>query len=90
MNLYYARNIHLQIKRFWIELGKISFVAMPVLFIGWILNSFLDDSTLLVLIFKLLIFLLTYCYLVYCFAMNRYERDLFSLAGIMRKLHVMG
>ena len=90
MNLYYARYIHLQIKRFWLELGKISLVAMPVLIVGGLLNSFLNDSTLLVFAFKLLLFLLTYCCFVYCFAMNRYERELFSLAGIMRKLHVMG
>ncbi len=90
MNIYYARYINLKIIRFWLEIGKISLAAIPVLLIGNLLNVFMYEDSLLVYVLKLILFMIVYYCIIYKLAMNCYERDLFSMVRVMRKLHIMG
>ncbi len=89
MNYYYSKYIHLQIMRFWGELGKISLAVIPVLVIGWMFELFRINGDYILLGFKLVFYSLAYYLFMYHLAMNYYEREIFSIIKVLKKIQMM-
>lgn len=76
MNIYYCKVIHIEIVRFWKEIGKMSWV--PLLWGGvtaYVL-TFFELNTIWRLVTAIVMFSAIYLPLFWFGSMNRYERDL--------------
>lgn len=78
MNIYYQRVIHLEIGRFWKEIGKMSIspILIGLSFCFAIYNIEID--TIVKLIVGIVSFSVVYWPIFWRFGMNKYERDLFN------------
>lgn len=76
MNIYYARVIGIDIKRFWYEIGKIFIVVIFCLIGGIALRQILFSSILLDFLIKVVCYFLLYCCMTWKFAFNAYEKSL--------------
>ena len=88
MNLYYQKKQELDIRTFWIEIGKMSVVPMVMCLCSmFVLRNYILDGWLSLGV-AVLIFMLIYIPLFYCFSMNQSERDLFvkPLVAIKHKM----
>lgn len=76
MNIYYQRVIHLDILRFWREIGKMSIAPLLVGVLGyWILNQ-IEIYSISKFLLSALIFALIYWIVIWQSGMNAYERNL--------------
>ena len=76
MNWYYDQKIKLDMKKFWIEVGKIWIVPVSMCFITLILSSIIDFYNLRILLMSILVYTFIYCFLQIKFIMNKNEKDL--------------
>ena len=78
MNIYYQKVIHIEIGRFWKEIGKMSVspILLGLLFCLAIYNFKID--TVVKLTAGIALFSVVYWPIFWRFGMNKYERDLFS------------
>lgn len=86
MNIYYYYRIGLDIPLFW---KNILLLSMPVLIslgLGYILNLFVSEVSILFIIFKILVFTITFISLMWFAGINNYERNL--LLMIMKKCKI--
>ena len=75
MNWYYAKVTGLDIKSFWMQIGKISFGVCGLTVIGLFLNNmFLADNIFLFLL-KIMLYTVLYCFVMYAFYMNIDEKN---------------
>lgn len=77
MNIYYKKKIHLDISRFWREIGKMSIPMLPLMIAFALVETILSTQSLIVLLIKMGIYCVLYIFVTDRFCMNGYERDLF-------------
>ena len=75
MNWYYAKQIKLNIKEFWNEIVKITFIVLFCLGFGWCLNWLLPSNHILLFCIKILCYIAIYGVFIYSFAMNNVEKQ---------------
>lgn len=76
MNWYYSRIVGLDIAGFWKQIGKITFVGLLCLCIGFILNSWLASDSLLLFGGKIFVYVLVYAGCMWKLVMNADEKGL--------------
>lgn len=78
MNIYYYKKIHIDIPKFWKETFKIFIPILIVFIMGIGLNKLLIANNYIILFIKIIIYTLIYIGIVWNFAMNNFEKELFS------------
>ncbi len=76
MNVYYKIKIHIDIKRFWKEIGRMSVVPGFIIGIGLYIMQFLCIDNFKTFILAITILTVVYIPLFYRFSLNMYERSL--------------
>lgn len=77
MNRYYAKKIHLQIKKFWLEIGHLMLITIIFVIIGSIINYLLSANVSWSnFVLKIVIYSIIYGIIMYKFGMNSYEKSL--------------
>lgn len=76
MNIYYYKRIHLDIPRFWKEIGKMSVVPLLIGSIYYFILRFIDLNNLKFFIGAFVVFVVIYLPVCWSFSMNDYERSL--------------
>ncbi len=84
MNGYYYKKIGLDIPRFWREFARVLLPAASVCVIGYLVNTFIPQSSFVVLVCKILAYCGTYFAAEYLFAMNAYEKKI--IFGFAKKI----
>ncbi len=74
MNWFYAKELHLEIGRFWREIAKISLVALPCFAVGVLLNNLFSETGLVGFAGKIAVYTMVYGGMMYFFGMNAEER----------------
>lgn len=87
MNWYYHRRIKLDIFYFWREIASTFPAFLPPIFIGVILNRFVDLYKIPYFLASIPIFTLVYGVSVWKLGLNEYEKEL--LKPLMIKLHII-
>lgn len=87
MNWYYAKQIKLNIKEFWNEITKITFIVSFCLGFGWGLNWLLSSNYILLFCIKILCYIVIYGVFIYLFAMNNVEKQ--KIRNIFGKVQLM-
>lgn len=86
MNWYYAKGIHLAIKEFWTEIGKISVIVLLCLIVGYVGNAFLwTRGGVMPFLVKAAVYTIMYGLLVYRFAMTDTEKE--KIGSICHRFH---
>lgn len=78
MNIYYKRVIHLDIPRFWGEIGKMSLAPAFLGLLGYFVVNQFEMDNLMTFFLGVLIWGLIYLVAIWRTGMNDYERDLFK------------
>lgn len=78
MNIYYSKVIHLDIVRFWREIGKMSIAPLVLCVIGYLMLKSIEISTISSFILGALVFSLIYVVVIWKTVMSPYERNLFQ------------
>lgn len=76
MNIYYCKVIHIEIVRFWKEIGKMSWVPLLCGGVTAYVLTFFELNTVWRLVTAIVMFSAIYLPLFWFGSMNRYERDL--------------
>ena len=77
MNRYYAKKIHLQIKKFWLEIGHLMLITIIFVILGSIINYLLSANvSWSSLLFKIGVYSIIYGMIMYKLGMNSYEKSL--------------
>lgn len=76
MNIYYCKVIHIEIVRFWKEIGKMSWVPLLCGGVTAYVLTFFELNTIWRLVTAIVMFSAIYLPLFWFGSMNRYERDL--------------
>ena len=92
MNVYYQRGQHLDIVRFWKEIGKMSIVPIIFIIVGlFITNSSLFTSVSIVkFVGTGLLFTIAYCTAFWLFSMCKEEKNLFLMPIEKIRIHIKG
>ncbi|GMB01660.1 oligosaccharide flippase family protein [Pelosinus sp. IPA-1] len=77
INIYYYRQIGLNIPLFWKNIARMSMPVVMSLLCGYGINHFIVQDSLLLLAGKIVIFSIIYSCLMWLFGLNSYEKDLF-------------
>lgn len=77
MNIYYHRIIHIDILKFWKEIGKMSLTPLVIGLLFYCLFRVYEINTVWMFVVSLLVFLLVYIPLFWFSGMNSYEKELF-------------
>lgn len=81
MNRYYAKKIHLQIKKFWLEIGHLMLITIIFVILGSIINYLLSANvSWSSLLFKIGVYSIIYGMIMYKLGMNSYEKSLCTSA----------
>jgi O-antigen/teichoic acid export membrane protein len=76
MNIYYHKEIGIDIKYFWIEILKfIPALVIPIM-VGIIINLFVDINQLIIFFICIIIYLFVFSISMWVFGMNESEKDL--------------
>ena len=86
MNIYYAKHIYIDIKEFWKQIGKISFISLICYVIGLFINSISLFPNLINFALKIVLYVLVYFSIMWALAMNDYEKGL--IKGLLRKITI--
>ena len=78
MNIYYQKVIHIEICRFWREIGKMSICPILAGLLFYFALYKIEIDTVAQLILGIISFCVLYWPIFWRFGMNQYERDLFS------------
>lgn len=79
INIYYHRQIRLNIPLFWRNIGGMSMPVVISLLCGYGINHFIEHNTILLLASKIVLFSVSYICLMWLLGLNQYEKDLFFL-----------
>lgn len=79
MNIYYHKKQHINICRFWAEIGKMSFVPFILSLIGILVVSIVEIDSWGVLIISVLFFSFVYTLCFWKWSMSSYERELIGM-----------
>lgn len=86
MNWIYSTKIKLTIKKFWMNIGRITISVLCVLLMGLLLEHFVELPGKLGFIVKIVVYTFLYGGMIYKFAMNENERNgVKKIAGKMPK-----
>lgn len=77
MNIYYYKQIHIDIPEFWREIFFITIPAAIAFGCGIVISRFIGGSGYLFILIKVLLFTLIYISLMWLMGMNKYEKELF-------------
>lgn len=77
INIYYEKVIHLDIRRFWKNIIKMSIVPIVMIIIGFYINSLIGIETISKFLIGVIIYTLLYAITMIRFGMNEYERNIF-------------
>lgn len=77
MNIYYKRVIHLDILRFWKEIGKMSVAPLLMAILGYFILCQVEINNMLSLLTSILIFSSVYLIAIWNASMNSFEKNLF-------------
>lgn len=77
MNIYYKRVIHLDILRFWKEIGKMSVAPLLMAILGYFILCQVEINNMLSLLTSILIFSSIYLIAIWNASMNSFEKNLF-------------
>ena len=77
MNIYYHRIIHIDILKFWKEIGKMSLIPLVIGLLFYCLFRVYEINTVWMFVVSILVFLLVYIPLFWFSGMNSYEKELF-------------
>ena len=77
MNIYYHRIIHIDILKFWKEIGKMSLTPLVIGLLFYCLFRVYEINTVWMFVVSILVFLLVYIPLFWFSGMNSYEKELF-------------
>ncbi len=78
MNLYYWKNIGIQISKFWLELGKLILAILFSAILGIFIKKINFHIGIIQLIIHILLYCLVYSTIMWLFAMNKYEKNLIT------------
>lgn len=78
MNIYYQKIIHLEIGRFWKEIGKMSISPCLLGIVSCLVIYHFEIDTVVKLIVGIISFSIVYWLVFWRFGMNKYERSLFT------------
>lgn len=84
MNIYYKKKIHIDIRRFWKEIGRMSIVPIFIVGFGLYVMSYLCIDNIKTFILSVIILTVVYVPLFYQFSLNMYERSL--IVGFIKKV----
>lgn len=76
MNIYYYKKQHIDIPKFWIEIGKMSVIPFVLGGITYLILGYVELNTALHLAIGICLFTTVYIPLFWMMSMNNYERDL--------------
>lgn len=77
MNIYYAKGIGLDIKRYWYDISRIFIGMLPVLTIGLYIMVFVNMTSIWKMLFFILLYTTLYIINIWLFSMNQFEKNLF-------------
>jgi O-antigen/teichoic acid export membrane protein len=88
MNIYYYKEIHLDIPRFWKEIFLMTIPVTIAFCTCLIINKFIDISGAISILVNILIYTTLYTFMMWFSGMNSYEKTLFSdpFKRILQKL----
>lgn len=86
MNIYYYKEIHIDIPQFWKEIFLMTIPAAIAFICSLFINRFIEGNGDCYILIKALIFTLIYIPLMWFIGMNKYEKELF--ASPLRKIIV--
>jgi O-antigen/teichoic acid export membrane protein len=91
MNIYYYQKQHIDIPKFWKEIGKMSVTPLILGATTFSILQFVDIGSVLRLTISIVLFSSVYIPLFWFFSMNNYERDLLyqPFKKIMQKLGIV-
>lgn len=78
MNIYYQKTIHIDIKKFWKEILKMTIPVIICFFIGILINKLIDNNSIIIYALKILIYVAVYGCLMWNLGMNSNEKNLFK------------
>ncbi|MHB9941097.1 teichoic acid transporter [Clostridium sporogenes] len=78
MNIYYYKQIHINIPKFWKEIFLMTIPAAITFVFGLLINHFIGGSGYRYILIKAFIFTLIYIPLMWGMGMNKYEKELFA------------
>lgn len=78
LNIFYSRQLHIDIRRFWIESAKASFCPILVCAIGWYFLGDINWSNLGSLTLGILAFMSVFALICWKLSLNDYERNLIA------------
>ena len=84
INIYYYRQIGLNIPLFWKNIVRMSIPVVIALLCGYGINHFIVKDSFLLLAIKILLFSVVYILLMWLLGLNTYEKNL--LGGMVNKL----
>lgn len=77
MNIYYYNVIHINIKKYWKEIIKMSIPIIILTLFGYILNLKIYNNTgIIILGIKIIIYTMSYIFIIWRFVMNNYEKNI--------------
>lgn len=85
MNWYYLKITKLDIIRFWKEISRISIGVIGITIVCYIVNAYVNISSISVFVVKLILFTLIYLIVMYKFFMNATEKE--KVMEIFNKLN---
>lgn len=77
MNWYYWKKIHLEIPRFWQEVGNIYLVPIMMCIITLFISNFVSFYSWWALLIGIGVYTSVFCIVNWLFIMNEYEKDIF-------------
>lgn len=92
MNIYYYKIQKIDIPKFWVEIGKMTFVPFIIGVIGYCLLLIIEPNTVLSLVLTILVFILIYIPSFWITSMNQYEKDIIvkSLSVVIKWIKQSG
>lgn len=89
MNWYYDKVIHLEMVRFWKNVGKLYVIPTILCAITLIISKWVNFYSVPIMCLGIIIFTILYCILSWKFVMNDYEKDLMlgSILRIIKRKH---
>lgn len=79
MNIYYYKEIHIDIPQFWKEIFLMTIPVVIAFIFSFFINCFIGGSGYIYILIKAFIFTLIYIPLMWFMGMNKYEKELFLL-----------
>lgn len=77
MNIFYHKNIHINIIEFWKNIGKMSIPLVACIIVGIIIKIINPIYTTLNLIMQIILYTILYIILMWKFGINSYEKNIF-------------